>query len=506
MTATPEQLDRVARLNEGDLAEVPFAVLLYALARSRRTIAVEISRGPLQKVVSLEDGVPVDCRSNLVTETLSRFMVSGGYLSTAAADTVFRESVARSLRFGEVLIEKGLFTAEELLRILQQNLAHKLLDPFSWREGGFRMSAELAPTDVPLKVNVPQLILIGVTRFATQQQIDASVAPLIGTPLALNSQPPLAVAELRLPAGPAALLDALRDHPLRIDELATVLGMTFGELTRHLHALTLIEMVVPADRLPCAARPPLQQAAASAPAPTSGPAAGAKTSGRRRNELMELALNHRRKDPCELLGVDPERVAATVHARFLAFAERYAPWSFEPELAEPAREVFLAGVRAYVRLCEPARRPQAAAGRPRPEAPPARDAYRVSTELLDPEQQFRAGMELAAAGRFKRALEQLEYAVDLDPQNLAYRCELANCRYHANPEANVIRALEELREVTRIDPGFGLALYSIGDILRRAGSLDDAEVFLKRSVKPLAPDRRPIEALKALNRQRRAQD
>ncbi len=500
-----DRLDRIARLNEGDLAEVPFAVLLYALARARRTIAIEISRGPLQKVVFLEDGVPVDCRSNLVTETLSRFMVGGGYLSTAAADTVFRESVARSLRFGEVLIEKGLFTAEELLRILQQNLAHKLLDPFSWREGGFRMSAELAPTDVPLKVNVPQLILIGVTRFATQQQIDAAVAPLIGAPLAINPRPPLPVAELRLPTGPAALLDALRERPLRIDELATASGMAFGELTRHLHALTLIEMIVPEDRLPKSAQPAQGAAAVPAPASASGPAARSKAPDRRRNELMELALNHRRKDPCELLGVDPGRVGATVHERFLAFAQKYAPWSFEPELAEPAREVFLAGARAYARLCEPARRPQPAAERPRQPAAPAREAFRVSTELLDPEQQFRAGMELAAAGRFERALAQLEYAVDLDPQNLGYRCELANCRYQANPEANVIRALEELREVTRVDPGFGLALYYIGDILRRAGNLDDAEVFLKRSVKPLAPDRRPIDALKALTRQRKAQ-
>ena len=53
----------------------------------------------------LEDGVPVDCRSNLVHETLSRFMVSTGRLETGVADDAFRESVARSLRFGDVLID-----------------------------------------------------------------------------------------------------------------------------------------------------------------------------------------------------------------------------------------------------------------------------------------------------------------------------------------------------------------------------------------------------------------
>jgi hypothetical protein len=103
-----EDLDRIARLENGTLDEIPFAVLLYAMARAKRSTSVEIRRGQLQKEVFFEDGVPVDCRSNLVHETLSRFIVSTGRLDEATANACFNESVARSLRFGDILIEKEL--------------------------------------------------------------------------------------------------------------------------------------------------------------------------------------------------------------------------------------------------------------------------------------------------------------------------------------------------------------------------------------------------------------
>lgn len=511
-----DRLDQIARIREGDLAEVPFAVLLYALARARRTAAIQIERGPLNKEIFLEDGVPVDCRSNLVHETLSRFMVANGHLTEAAADEAFRESLARSTRFGDVLIERRLVTAEQLMKILQQNLAHKLLDGFSWRDGRLRVTAEVAPTDSPLKVNVPQLILIGVGRFATQQQIDSSVEPLIGTPLAVHPDPPLPIAGDKLSKAHSTLLQALRRKPLRIDELAAAVGLPYEALTRHLYALTLIELVVPANRIPKPARPAASEHEPQAPErppsrpATTGPAEAArpKTSQALRSELMELALNHRRRDVFDLLGVDPERAATTAHTRFLEFAEKFAPWSFEPELADKARDVFLAGARAYAHLCEPERRAALAARRQRPQTPPveetARGAFRTKTELLDPEVQYRSGMKLADAGSYERAVEQLEYAADLDPQNLLYQAELAFCRYCADPGAAAVQALSELGEVTRIDPMHGLALFYTGEILRRAGSFEEAEVFLRRSVKPMAPDRRPIESLRALTRERQS--
>ncbi|HEV3457338.1 MAG TPA: molecular chaperone DnaJ, partial [Thermoanaerobaculia bacterium] len=79
MIPTPEQLEEISRLHEGMLGStVPFAALLLALGTHRRTLQVEVRRKQIAKRIFFENGVPVDCRSNLVHETLGRYMVGQG--------------------------------------------------------------------------------------------------------------------------------------------------------------------------------------------------------------------------------------------------------------------------------------------------------------------------------------------------------------------------------------------------------------------------------------------
>lgn len=511
MTFNNQDLDRIAHLDKGDLSEIPFAVMLYALARSKRTTSLRIQRGPLQKEILFEDGVPVDCRSNLVHETLSRFMVSTGRLDETTAATLFNESVLRSVRFGDVLIEKKIIGAEDLIKILQQNLAHKLLDGFSWLDGNFLFTPMADKVDSPLKVNVPNLILIGVGRFATQEQIDSSTGPLIGTPLALNDAPAFPVEELKLSKAYSSLIEVLQTGPSRIDELAAKIGIQYEELTRLLYALTLIEIVVPADQVsslnaPPAKAPPQRKAQTLPQGAAEVPTKAPLVSPQIREEIMELALNHRRKSAAELLEVEAGADNEIVGRRFIAFAEKYAPWQFDTQLSEKARDVFLAGVRAYTKLIAAG---AVTAGKPTQQktVPAASekptDQFRIKTELLDPVVQFEKGMKLVEGGSYRQAVVQLEFAADVDPQNLLYKTELAYCRYLVDP-ADARPALEGLRETLRIDPSYGLALYYSGEILRQNGLFDEAESFLKRALKPMAPDRRPVDALRQLTKDRTA--
>ena len=86
-----------SRSREGSLRETPFAVLLDAVAAQKRTVLVELERGPMRKRIVVEDGVPVDCRSNLVHETLGRFLAAtdeeilAAYHLVAESEGVFVE-------------------------------------------------------------------------------------------------------------------------------------------------------------------------------------------------------------------------------------------------------------------------------------------------------------------------------------------------------------------------------------------------------------------------------
>ena len=503
--------------HEGSLEDVPFAVLLYALARTERSVKLAISRQPLVKEIVIESGVPVECRSNLAHETLSRFMQSGGLLDETTANECFSESCSRGVLFGDVLIEKGLIGAEELRKVLQKNLAKKLLDGFSWLQGNYRLTDAPLRVDSTLKVNVPQLIIFGVTRFATQEQVDSSIGDLVEKPLALHSEPFFSLDEIRMSPQQVSVSEALAKRPVRIDELASKTEIPYEELKRILYAFSLIGVVVTVEKIPRIERParpapparpattpsPEFQRTSAAPAQKTPPAPP-QPAIQRRDELMEMVLNYRRRDPFDLLGVDPDGFGREAHERFLDFAERFAPWTYPEDLAEDAGRVFLAGARAYGDLTNPDRRKAHLDKRRSPEQKrpgAAADSFRIETDLLDPEVQFRKGRALMAEGNYREALEQLGYASDLDPQNGNYRAELAHCRYLFNPQTAGPIAISELAKALRIDPRAGLAHFYQGEILKSMDLIDEAREAYRRAIKPMAPDRRPIDALRALPRE-----
>ncbi|MEA2694585.1 MAG: hypothetical protein QOJ16_3972 [Acidobacteriota bacterium] len=534
MIPTGEQLSDISRRSGGTLAEVPFGVLLHALAVHERTLVLELGRRQVSKKIVLEAGVPVDCRSNLANETLGRYMMAAGKLTELDFTTCLGRSAARGVPLGEVLVEQGLVSPVELFKLLQQNLAKKLFDLFTWSEGEFRILPDALQPESSLKVKVPQLVVTGITRFAPQPEVDAAVGPLVGKRLALHPSPPFPLAELRLNSRQTLLTDALAPRP-RLDELAAT-GLSYDEITRLLYALAVIGVVVTADRLP--ARPagaatgtyavpvvaptpavvPVTPAVPAAPMPPMAPigaafpapavlAAAAPVAPvdieRLGNEVMQAYLSYRKQDPFDLLGVADDALQPAIEERFLAFAARFAPWKFAGPLAgleEKARDLFLAGAKAYGQLADREQRETLLFRRKtlREERAKKPASFGIKTDLLDPEVQYRKGRAAMDAGKFREAVLLLEFASDCDPQNGLYRAELAWSRFQSSPGTASRQALADLDEALRIDPKCGIAVFYLGEIHRELGNFQESEGHLQRAIRMMAPDRRPIDALKAL--------
>jgi tetratricopeptide (TPR) repeat protein len=299
-----------------------------------------------------------------------------------------------------------------------------------------------------------------------------------------------------------------------MDELAARLPqMPPNDLGRVLYALSLLALVVPASR---ALRPPSQitslpradESLVTRPlARPDGAALAPADFEAVRNRVLQAYLSYRRKDAVELLAVGDTAGGSEIEEAWLRFAEAYAPWSLgsqaPPDLLEKARLLFLAGTEAYGELRDPERRGQLLQRRRQQREQRANQPRgdRIQTDLLDPEAQFQKGMQLVAAGQDKKALELLEYAADLDAQNALYRAEAAWCRCRVTGQTE--RPLEALEEAVRIDPRSGLAWYYRGLVQGHAGRIGEAEESLRRAIKLMSPDRRPIDALKELTSRKR---
>lgn len=533
MIPTPQQLEDIASRREGSLREIPFSPLLCALAVQKKTTVLEIRRRQVWKKIVLEEGLPVDCRSNLVHETLGRYMVLEGKLSEEEFTAGLAHSASRGVPLGEVLLERGLINAVELFKILQQNLAKKLLDMFTWREGEFRIVEDELKNEMSLKVKVPQLILTGVSKLVPQDEVDMSVASLVGKKLALHPAPLFPLEDIRLSQRQMQLTEAIRPGR-RMGELAESTGLPVDEITRLLYALSILGVVVPADTLPKDAIPPslsatgtfriametrpmpmpeISAVVAPAPVPAPPPPAAPQISAadveRRRNEIMQAYLNYRRQDAFDFLGLPETAASGAIEVKFLEVSRRFAPWTLDhpdlKSLEDRARDLFLAGARAFAELSdteqrntilfrrrtlreEQARKPTAFGG--------------IKTDLLDSEAQFKKGRALMEQGKHKDALVLLEFAADCDPQNSLYAAELAYCRFLLS-SAHANQAIKELQETLRRDPSCGLAAYYAGEISRETGFYEDAENYFRRAIKLMSPDRRPIDALKNLSTARK---
>jgi tetratricopeptide (TPR) repeat protein len=513
---TVEELRRLLHQREGNLSEVSFATLLLALAEGEKSVLLELRRNALAKQIIFEEGVPVDCRSNIATESLGRYLVSTGKLSENEYQASLYAAAARKAPLEEVLAEKGLIAPSEIFRLLQQNLGRKLLDAFTWRSGTWRISGDVPELETPLRVKVPQLILTGLVKLETPERVDEAVEQFRGKQLALAAKPILPLREFRFVGEQSAVISQLQKGSSL--ETLDPGGMPEEELHRFLYALARLGSLtvsdVPARRsttleleldepepaaVPLPPPPPVV-AEKTMPAPFVAQADRPSVSS---DDLLRAYLSFRRKDAFELLEIEEGSGVSVINASFVKFADRWLPTRFPEQegLRDKAQEIFLAGARAFAELSDPDRRTSLVAKRtkvreePVPEPEPA--AAAPAPAVIDPEALHRQGRELADKGKYREALSYFDMAADCDAQNGNYAAELAWCRYQLMINSAQV-TLKTLKNVMRIDPRAGAAFLHTGNIHAVLGNRLEAEGYLRKAQSMMPKDRRPGEALRAL--------
>lgn len=500
---------------EGTIAETPLALLLQALHAEGRTVTLRLELRALEKRIQLEEGSPVACRSNLLHETLGKFLVEKGKLTEEQYQEALRESVESGKRMGEVLVGRKRLTPFDLYKLMQANLALRILDAFRWTEARWRLLDETEPAELALKVNPAQLVLTGSAGFLPFEVVASHLAFTDEQRFALAPSPPHALSALKLSPKEAKLAQVLRRRPT-FDEAVRESGLDVEEAMRRLYALAVLGIVDFAEAVPERAQPAATPPA-PAPAPAGPPAAAAAPEPAPetddpalRDALVAAYFEHRSKDPFDLLGVGDAATPAEARAAFLALADRFSPLRLRSEdLREKAESLLAARARAYGALADAEqaalwRKRRAAAAEKKKGAarPSTAEQFRISTDLLDASTQFGEGKRRLAGGNPRGALEQFQYAADIEPSAL-HRAHVAWARYLTDPARFGALALSELSGIVRSDPGCARAHFFAGEIHRAAGAFAQAEEAFRLAQRADPSDRRSQELALEMMRSRK---
>ena len=465
----------------GDLEPGTLPRLLMELHAAGFQGSLALAREQVQKSFLFHAGAPVHTESNRTSERIADQLKQAGSLSSAEHARLAAYVRQKRCPEAKALLALKLVDARTLLLALKEQLRRGLTECFGWDRGSFALDPEVAPPEATraLAANLYALVQEGIGRHWSPERILADLSPHMGHYPAPGHGLAQVVSQLQLDPSVEALLEALGGEQTlwqllqdigtpRTLAAAWVLdasgAVTYRDTPRARGPEQKVEIVVtaaqPAGRPKSRAEAPRSPEAESAPAPSAAGEALALEVADRFARLDDL-------DHYELLGLEREADAGDVKGAYLAAAKTYHPdviarAGLDTDIRMRANKVFAEIGRAYATLSDPESRRQydfSLDG-----GGVELDAERLATA----EGLYRKGEVLLRQGNFKGALEFLEPAAELWPEEAEYQSALGWVLYKKLP-SEPERAREHLEAAAVLDPSDQSVMFRLSVVLRALG-------------------------------------
>jgi curved DNA-binding protein CbpA len=436
----------------GSLFETPLPRLLVGLHRDGFTGHLTLSSESLSRRFDWRGGRPVGVSSRLPAESLVEILAKSGGLDAAQKGRVADAMRERGSTELQALAALGSVAPRALLAALGEQLRRALLASLSWRSGSFTFEVRDAAGAAPaLPFDLLAVLFEGTAAAWRPHEV-------LGVLGEQATRYPALVAGASTPwlpkEGPARAL------------LAAVDGRTAAYALLQAHpepeCAAALWLLADLGALAWADAPAAEAAPAPAGAPEGprieivvrgGEAASAAASGaddrkaaaakggadeELRREIQDLHARFRSIPYWELLGVARDAGPKDVRRAYLSAAKRLHPDRLAQlgllDLKEAANEVFAEIARAHEVLADPEKRKQY-------ETSLGGESDSDAQRVAEAEASYVRGEQLMRAGNFRGALEFLERAVALWPDEADYQAALGWSLHRKTPPESE-RALE----------------------------------------------------------------
>ena len=141
--------------------------LLQFLAAGRKSGTLKFDQGKITKQVYFKNGMIAGSKSNDPREYLGQVLLHYGKVDEDQLKAARELQRTSGARLGDVLVEQGVLTNDDVLAILKTRTLEAIYDLFVWTEGDFEFyDDEAVPDDLPLvEVEPTNVIMEGIYRI-----------------------------------------------------------------------------------------------------------------------------------------------------------------------------------------------------------------------------------------------------------------------------------------------------------------------------------------------------
>lgn len=528
------------------MANIPFSEIFYFFCEAKRSGVLNIidaETNETKRRILFKDGECFFVQGGTLNETLGRLLVKWGKLTPEKYKESIQIQSSTKKKTGDVLLEMGLITPQELSEAIIRQVEEKIEACFAFEDGSYSFFEAPPPKDnnlvlYPLKPE--RIVLNGVKNFLSLQKLDEMLSSIKSAPLKRGSNFTLRQAKFGFSPQESRFLMAIRpgstveaiskvsklelQHTLQLIYVLKVTGMVgtekeLKERSEQLKALVSKSepVAVPAGQPQLQAEEPADEEASStfmiegedteieAEAPqeidarseAEKAAEEAKEKAQRekeqaeRKKIIKKEIDKyykliRKSNFFKILGVERNEISsAQLKKAYFELAKKFHPDAnpefFQGEFKDMAEEIFTKISEAYSVLSNKK----------------LRDDYVYSidhkiskADLEKANRQLKAETEFAKAeillrkGDFKGALDFIQAALKLNPDEPEYHVGLGWATFKASRGQNTAEAKGYIEKALRknLKSALDMAHYYLGIMAKSQGDMDQMEVHFKKAL------------------------
>ncbi|MHC4599705.1 MAG: DUF4388 domain-containing protein, partial [Planctomycetota bacterium] len=166
---------------EGDLRSFSLADLFQSLYLNKHSGTLVVTDGVNEKTVYLTEGsICLTSRGGREVSRLGDFLVDAGKVSEADVAWALEAQKASGKRIGEILVQEGLVTDEEINEAVLEKIREELFDIFLWDDAVFTFTKSASPEEllVPesrttrLELDTTRILMTAVNRIQEWEKIE----------------------------------------------------------------------------------------------------------------------------------------------------------------------------------------------------------------------------------------------------------------------------------------------------------------------------------------------